>query len=73
MEVSEHRVKTTFLFCYPNAALLHFIRAKTKSILELTTIDILLTIIVLKTTLAAGVCCSPTELLLNHVVYVVVN
>ena len=74
MEVSEYRVKTTFLFCSPNAALLHFIRAKTKLLLELTEVDIELTIIVFNTSpLAVGVCCSPTELLLNHVVYVVVN
>jgi hypothetical protein len=30
------------LFCSPNATQLHFIRAKTKSILELTIIDVLI-------------------------------
>ena len=49
-------------------------RAKTKLLLELTEVDIELTTIVFNTSpLAVGVCCSPTELLLNHVVYVVVN
>ena len=60
-----------FLFWVANDVSLS--QPKQKYPLESTIIDTLLTSIVLFHPLAVGVCCSPTELLLIYVVYVVVN